>query len=154
MTTTTKGYTFYITAQPQVDAEATHAARTAHDDWRINAEGRCFKARLRGMVVWATKLTNDSAPTIYLTSEQATSLGLCVYAFCGKPAEYAGFEGMRCHSHSKLGMSQLCTVEDCTSVSHTGFSSWCNKHITPAQREGYERHQAELRAWASRPYRI
>lgn len=148
MATTTKGYRFYITAQPQVDAQATHAARTAHDDWRINQEATVTKVRVRGMVMWLSKLTRGDVGTLYLTAEQASTLGLCVVGFCGKPAEYVGFEGMRCGAHAKYGMSTLCTVEDCTNVSHTGFSTLCNTHITPAQREAYEARQQAARAQA------
>lgn len=146
MTAPTTSYTFYITAQPEVDAKATHAARTAHDSWQINAEATVGKARIAGQVVWITRMLRDSHPTVYLTSEQATTLGLCVYAFCGKPAEYAGFEGLRCGAHAKFGMSQLCTVVGCTDVSETGFSSHCRAHTTDAERTAREARQAELRA--------
>jgi hypothetical protein len=139
-------YTFYITAQPQVDAEATNAARTAHDDWRINAEGTVGRAKIAGQVVWITRLTQGSTPTVYLTMEQATALGLCVYHFCGKPAEYVGFEGMRCGAHSKFGMSVLCSTPRCLNVSETGFSSHCKTHTTPAARAAREARQSELRA--------
>lgn len=154
MATNTKGYRFYITAQPETDAKALHAARTAHDSWQINAEATVTKARMRGEVVWLSRLTRDDKGTVYLTAEQAQKFGLCVYSFCGQPATHIGFEGLRCSAHAKGGMSYLCSTEDCTNVSHTGFSSLCNACITPEQREAYENNQARLRAeWANRPYR-
>lgn len=146
MTAPSTPYTFYITAQPQVDAQAMHNARTAHDSWQINAEGTVSKARIAGQVVWITRMLRDSHPTVYLTAEQADSLGLCVYGFCGKPAEYVGFEGIRCSAHAKFGMSQLCTTTGCISVSETGFSSHCEAHTSPAMREAREKRQQGLRA--------
>lgn len=145
MTAPLTPYTFYITAQPQVDAQATHNARTAHDSWQINAEGTVGRARIAGQVVWVTRMLRDSQPTVYLTQEQATSLGLCVYHFCGKPATYAGFEGIRCAAHAKYGMSQLCTTEGCTQVSEGGFSSYCVAHTTPVVRAARAARQLALR---------
>lgn len=145
MTAPATPYTFYITAQPQVDAQAAHRARTAHDSWQINAEGTVGRARIAGQVVWVTRLVASSTPTVYLTHEQATALGLCVYHYCGKPATYAGFEGIRCGAHAKYGMSQLCSTEGCTQVSEGGFSAHCGVHTTPAMRAGYAARQAELR---------
>lgn len=152
MATDTKGYTFYITAQPQQDAYRTLNSLYTQDDAQINAEAGVFAAKMRGQKVWALQTTRQQArPTIYLTQEQATAFGLCVYDFCGRAATHVGFEGIRCSAHSKGGMSLLCTTPDCTNVSHTGFSSLCNTCITPAQREAYEVRQAELRAQWARP---
>lgn len=139
-------YTFIVTDIAEQDAKAAHAARTAHDDWRINAEGTVKQARIKGQVVWITRLTIDSWPVVYVTHDQASALGLCVYHQCGKPATHVGFEGLRCTPHSKGGMSMLCTTTGCTSVSETGFSAHCAAHTTPAQREAREARQRELRA--------
>lgn len=139
-------YTFVIGNNAEQAAKAAHAARYTQDDWRINAEGTVTRARVRGQVVWAVRYLKGQTPTLYITFEQATKLGICAYDFCGKPAEYAGFEGVRCGQHSKFGMSMLCTTVGCTSVSEGGFSSYCVAHTTPAMREARERHQATLRA--------
>jgi hypothetical protein len=153
MATTLKGYRFYITAQPETDATITHNARTAHDSWQINAEASVARARMRGEVVWLSKLTRDDKGTVYVTAEQAQKFGLCVASFCGQPATVIGFSGLRCGAHAKGGESLLCVEEDCTQVSETGFSSWCTDHTTPVMREAREKRQAELRARATAPYR-
>lgn len=143
MATDTKGYHFIVTASPEQDAKAAFAACGAHDNWRINAEACVFAATMRGQKVWAYRLMNGAQPTVYVTQQQAARFGLC---HCGQPAEYVGFEGIRCGRHAKFGMSYLCSVVDCTSVSETGFSSHCKQHTTPAMREAREREQAMLRA--------
>lgn len=125
MTANAHLYTFVVVAQPQQYAQDAHNARAVHDDWRINAEGSLFRARIGGQVVWATRLMKDSTPTVYITHEQASALGLC---HCGKAAEYIGFEGLRCGAHKKCGMSILCTVPGCTQVSDGGFSYACKAH--------------------------
>lgn len=129
MTANAHLYNFIITALPQQEASAAHAARTAHDDWRINAEGTVFRARVGGQVVWATRLLKDGIPTLYVTQEQAAALGLCAY--CGKAAQYIGFEGLRCNQHQKYGMSMLCATSGCTTVSEGGFSYACKAHGRP-----------------------
>lgn len=144
-------YTMIVTAQPEVDAKAAHAARYTQDDYRINAEGTVSRARIKGEVVWTVRYLVDMKPTIYLTWEQAARLGMC---HCGKPAQYVGFEGLRCSIHQKYGMSMLCSTVGCTQVSETGFSSHCKAHTTPAMREAREAHQQQLRTeYAQRPYR-
>jgi len=143
-------YTYIVGDDAQDAAEAAYAARYTQDDWRINSEATISRARVKGQVVWAVRFLPEMAPTLYITFAQAANLGIC---HCGKPAQYVGFEGYRCGSHAKGGMSLVCSTVGCTNVSHTGFSSWCNECITPAQREGYEVYQAKQRALANRPYR-
>lgn len=150
MATTLKGYTFYITAQPRTDAMAAYGARYTQDDYRINSGARVYAARMRGQKVWAVQYLVDSKPTVYVTMEQATKFGLCVWHLCGKPATYAGFEGIRCGAHQKYGMSMLCTTDDCTAVSETGFSAHCTAHTTTKMRDAREAYQREQRArWAA-----
>lgn len=136
-------YTFIVNDCAEEAAKAAHAARTAHDDAVINAEGTVFQATIKGQKVWATRLMNGATPTVYVTFQQAARLGLC---HCGKPATCAGFEGIRCDAHSKGGMSWICTTEGCTKVSETGFSAHCGAHTTVAMREAREARQRELRA--------
>jgi hypothetical protein len=136
-------YTFIVTDIAEQDAKAAHAARTAHDDWRINAEGTVGRARIQGHVVWVTRTLHDSKPVVYVTHQQASALGLC---HCGKPAEYIGFEGLRCGAHSKGGMSYLCSTTGCTKVSETGFSAHCKECTTPREREAREARNAAARA--------
>jgi hypothetical protein len=147
-------YTYIVGDNAEEAAKAAFAARYTQDDWRINAEATINRARVKGQVVWAVRYLPEQAPTLYITFAQAGALGICAYHCCGKPAQYVGFEGYRCGAHAKGGMSVVCSTTGCVNVSHTGFSSWCNECITPEQREGYERYQAEQRAyWAARPYR-
>lgn len=144
-------YHFIVTALAEQDAKAAHAARYTQDDAQINAEGTCTRVRIKGQIIWAVRYLANQKPTLYVTQDQAARLGLC---HCGKPATCVGFEGLRCDGHAKGGMSLLCTTVGCTNVSHTGFSSLCNKCITPAQREAYEAHQQQLRTeYANKPYR-
>lgn len=143
MATDTKGYRFVVTHTPMVEAQAAYAARYTQDDWRINSEARCFQASMRGLAVWAVQYLPEMQPTIYLTQEFASALGLC---HCGAAATFVGFEGIRCSAHQKFGMSMLCSTPDCTRVSETGFSSFCSLHTTPKMRECRELYQAKLRA--------
>lgn len=143
-------YLVHVTDIAEQDSLAAFNSLYSLDDAVVNAQATRFRAKVRGQVVWAIRLTQDAVPSLYVTHQQAASLGLC---HCGKPATHAGFEGLRCDRHAKGGMSLLCATEGCWRVTHTGFSTWCNKCITPAQREAHEVRQAELRAQYARPYR-
>jgi hypothetical protein len=139
-------YTFIIGDNAEQAAKAAHNARYTQDDHRINAEGTVKQARIAGQVVWAVRYLAAQAPTLYITFAQAARLGICAWHLCGKPAEFVGFEGIRCSRHAKGGMSMLCTTTGCTKVSETGFSSHCTAHTTPAAREAREARQQALRA--------
>lgn len=101
-----------FSTDPQASALEALRAQTAHDDARINATGKVFRARLRGKVgiqtVWA--YTAAGLPTTaFITTTQAELIGVCTWHLCGAKAEYvgAGVAPFRCASHAQLGMRNL-----------------------------------------------
>lgn len=68
-------YLFHIVADPEAEARESLAACGAHDDWRINATSRIFRATMRGQTIW--NYTADGLPhSVFVTHEQAIALDL------------------------------------------------------------------------------